>query len=254
MAKMASEMQKQLKWFAEDTKKEMALSDQIKKFWESGGSRFKIPPMPKYDGKDWSISTFDVTKNSAGYIREMIHGRYIAPETYTQLVYKKEGVIMMSDTPAEIFDHMPAFDHAQKLEAKTALVVGLGIGMVVRMLAKVPTMRHIDVMEISGELIEVVAPTLTNLDGNVRVKIHYADVFKHRWPPVMALGLPGHKYWDIIWFDIWPSICEDNLPEMNKLERRYKHHCKWSGSWGRSEIMRRRAHNRAWKVRTRKET
>jgi hypothetical protein len=40
------------------------------------------------------------------------------------------------------------------------------------------------------------------------------------------------------WFDIWPSICQDNWDEMKLLHRRYGRKADWKGCWGREEIMR----------------
>ena len=39
----------------------------------------------------------------------------------------------------------------------------------------------------------------------------------------------GQK-WDVIYFDIWPDICTDNLQEMDALHKKYNR-CKVRGGW-----------------------
>jgi hypothetical protein len=73
-----------------------------------------------------------------------------------------------------------------------------------------------------------------------RVTIHHADAYTIRWP----VGIR----WDVAWHDIWADMCEDNLPGMATLHRRYGRRVEWQGSWGRERILadRRRSRLYGW--------
>ena len=58
-------------------------------------------------------------------------------------------------------------------------------------------------------------------------EFHQADALEYKPPR-------GEQY-DVVWHDIWPNICTDNLPEMHKLHRKYGRRCNWQGSWCRAE-------------------
>ena len=145
--------------------------------------------------------------------------RYIPEGTYTILYRTGTGrkVLVMSDTPAEIRDHLSAIN----LATGRCLIAGLGIGMVLNAIAQKPEVTHIDVVEISQSLIDLVGPHYLEQYGD-KLTIHCGDVFE--WKP------PAQKY-DWAWFDIWNTICTDNLPEMHKLHRKYGRKATWKGSW-----------------------
>jgi len=65
--------------------------------------------------------------------------------------------------------------------------------------------------------------------GRDRLEIIHADLFEWRPPK-------GQRY-GMAWFDVWPTICQDNWDEMKLLQRRYGSKADWKGSWGRNEIM-----------------
>ena len=232
---MSKAMRSQLAAFQEDTKREFVRSATIKEYWENGGHRFKVPPV-QHDGPEWEIKQYEVMPNDVTFLRAMFQGRYTAPGTYTQLIQKNPKLIMMTDSPAEIWDHREPYVKAKQMEAKTVLVVGLGLGVVTRMLMSLPHIQRIDVLEKSEELINFFYGTFDD-----RVILHHGDVFKKRWPVKVK--------WDIVWIDIWPFISEDNEKEMNKINKKYWNRCRWIGYWSKHELMYQRAKTNEWKER-----
>jgi hypothetical protein len=61
-----------------------------------------------------------------------------------------------------------------------------------------------------------------------RLTIHHGDALTYKWPV-------GTR-WTVAWHDIWDTICEDNLPDMNRLHRRFGRRVDWQGSWCRDLI------------------
>lgn len=149
-------------------------------------------------------------------------------DTYTRLLrkYPSGGTsLVMSDTPDEIRDLMSIFHRGKG----RILVNGLGIGCVLRGLLAKDTVEHIDVVEVSADLIELMGPYFEN----ERVTIHQGDAFTFTWPK-------GTR-WDCCWHDVWDDLSADNLNEYHgranpgsyeKLHRRYGRRCDWQGSWG----------------------
>lgn len=131
-------------------------------------------------------------------------------------------VTWMSDTEAEMNDHMPCLMAAQFLMASRAVVNGLGLGMVVRGLLALETIWHIDVVEREGSVIELGGAQFA---GNSRVTIHHADAFAQarRWPKGTT--------WDIAWHDIWVSGDSKYKDQVTRLKNSYKPRVKWQGTW-----------------------
>ena len=114
-------------------------------------------------------------------------------------------------------------------KAHRMLINGLGLGMVLAAALTFENVTHIDVVENDERVIKLVGPHYTT---DPRVQIHLADAYEQArdgWPP----GL----YWDVIWSDIWPDLCLDNLPEMTRLLRSYGRRCGWHGCWGRELLL-----------------
>ena len=141
--------------------------------------------------------------------------RLLAPGTFTEL--RVDGNLWMSDTPQEMEDHKWVFGNA----TGAVLVNGLGLGMVVHVLCMLPNVTRIDVVEINPDVIRAVRPHYTD----PRVRIRHGDAFKVRWP--------ASYRWDLAWHDIWPTISRDNLPQMDRLERRYAKRIRRQQSWKR---------------------
>lgn len=149
------------------------------------------------------------------------HARRIEPGEYTRMVRSgKWGSVVMSDTPAEIRDHLEPWRRAEG----DVLLHGLGIGMVARMCLLKDEVRRVTVVEILPEVAEHVGGWLGDRFGD-RVEIVVGDALT--WRPE-----PGRQ-WDVVWHDIWDDICEDNRPAMNTLHRRFGRRSAWQGSWSR---------------------
>ena len=128
--------------------------------------------------------------------------------------------VWMSDTRAEILEHMPFISKIPVINPERILVNGLGLGLVVHAALKSPQVRHIDVVEHNPQVIELVGPLL---NGNGRVTVHHGDAYDMTWP--------DGTHWDMAWHDIWPTIDDENLPGMKKLRSRYRKAVDWQGFW-----------------------
>jgi spermidine synthase len=131
----------------------------------------------------------------------------------------------MSDTPAEIKDHLEFFSHMRG----DVLIFGLGIGMAAEAALKDPEVKSVRVVELDHDVIALTAPTLLAKYGE-KLEVVQADAFTY------------HKKcktkFDAVWHDIWPTICADNLPEMAKLKRSWARRAGWQGFWAKIECVR----------------
>jgi hypothetical protein len=183
--------------------------------------------VPEGVSGSWKVSRFTVSKEAAKFeaMRAIFggSGRGVPAGTYTSLT--RDGQVIMSDTPDEIRDHRHAISEAKG----RCLVAGLGIGMVSRAMLLKPEVTHVTIIEQSSDVIKLVAPWLTSQFPG-RVTIIEADILT--WTP------PKGEKWDAAWFDIWDSICADNLAEMKTLSRRFARRVAWKGSWARGQCER----------------
>jgi hypothetical protein len=180
---------------------------------------------------DYKLQPYTVSPRDASIfnLREALHGhRFIKAGRYTALT--QCGSMWMTDTPAELADHIEIVDHAFHYGGYV-LVLGLGLGMVVQAVLDMPQVQGCTVVELSSDVIELVAPTYKRRYGK-RFNVVQADALT--WEP-------DHLY-SAVWADIWPSISPENLPEIAKLKRRYREHG-WFGAWAVDMI---RAHNVEW--------
>lgn len=138
-------------------------------------------------------------------------------ETFTRL--KRGSIVVMSDTPAEMRDHIFALHKA----TGSCLINGLGIGMLLKNILLKPDVTDVTVIEISREVIEMVGPHY----NDERVTIIHANALEYKSPK-------GKRY-QMVWHDIWDYISADNLPEMHKLHRKYGKKADWQGSWCRAQ-------------------
>jgi hypothetical protein len=188
-----------------------------------------IPP-----GKsgEWSVEQFTVEPRDAALenLRMTIGGyghRRVPPGTYTRLTRGPWNCVM-SDTPAEIMDHVEPVRRA----TGSVLITGLGLGIVVRAVLLKPGVTDVTVIERSPDVMALVAPHVSD----PRLTIIQADAFE--WKP------PKGKRWDVVWHDIWDDICSDNLEGMGRLHRKFARRCGWQGSWARAECLRARRRGR----------
>lgn len=122
--------------------------------------------------------------------------------TWHQLAYNKG--VWMTDLPIEQAQHRIALAPMQG----HILVGGLGLGLAANWLAQRPTTQSVTVVEISEEVIQLVAPHVRDPRGIVSV-VH-ADLFDYLKGPQAPLrdtkGLcPPKQPFDWAFFDVWQS-------------------------------------------------
>ena len=171
--------------------------------------------VPEGKSGKWAVEKFTVKENDTWAIHYALYGRPVPPGTYTRLMNGGHDPIM-SDTPAEISDHM-GFIH--KAHGR-CLINGLGLGVVLKAIATKPEVTHIDIVEKEQDVIDLVFPTYQHLPN---VTPYHDDAFSIKW----AKG----THWDCIWHDIWNNICTDNLPEIARLKHKYSHYTKYQAAW-----------------------
>lgn len=190
--------------------------------------RVRVPMLkvdvPEGRSGDWAVERFEVDEDGARRhnlqcdIRGQRFG-YIAPGTYTRLMCGDD--LIMSDTPSEMWDHLDFVHRA----TGSLLINGLGLGMVLKNVLAKPGVTDVVVVEKSPDVVALVAPTYAS---DPRVAVIVADA--------MEFQPPKGKVFDAVWHDIWPDICNENLPEMHRLHRRYGRRARWQGSWSRETI------------------
>ena len=162
--------------------------------------------VPDGEKGEYKVETFEVKDNELSQsISMMKYGRCVPGGTYKRLMRK--GTCVMSNTPDEIRDFMHFVNMAQQ---GSILINGLGLGVMLKALLDKPEIEEITVIEISQDVIDLVAPTYLK---DKRVTIIKEDCFKYKPPK-------GKKY-DYVWHDIWDYICGDNVEDMKKLHRKY---------------------------------
>lgn len=193
--------------------------------------------LPVYDHDGVVIKQFYVSEHEAAFskLRAAINpqrsDRSVYEGTYTMIAV--DGELWMSDTPAEVVDHLGVdrMMRVMKWRAKpplNVLIVGLGLGMVLNRAIAVHEVTRVDVVEIDQRVIDAVGPHFTALaaEHGVELHIHHADI--HQWRP-------KDLYWDVVWLDIWPHIDSDDMPEVTRLRRRFRKRSLWLGAWAQEE-------------------
>jgi len=172
---------------------------------------------------DAEITHFTVSEQESRFtaMRNVLHpGSYVQPGSYAQLTVGR--TLMMTDTRNE---QRTNFEVVYKANGHV-FIAGLGIGMILHPIAAKPEVTKITVLEKSQGVIDLVKGTLPT-----KVEVVQGDIFEYK-------PEKGTKF-DCIYFDIWPDINTDNLPEMATLHRRFAR-CKtpggWMGSWCRDQL------------------
>jgi hypothetical protein len=194
---------------------------------ETGKRPYQVD-VPEGVSGDWRIERKVMGQDIESKMHALhyiFQGRPVPPGTYTRLLHKKDGVVM-SDTPAEWLDALPYI--TRLAEARRVLINGLGLGMVLRAVLKSAVVQHVDVVELSPDVLRLVAPSYPD----PRVTFHQDDAYTVTWPK--------DARWDAAWHDIWPDLNTDNLPLMAKLHRKYAKRVGWQASWGKEFLLRER--------------
>jgi hypothetical protein len=183
--------------------------------------------LPEGERDGLRVERFTIEPNDLGLFVMSLKEPGARPRlgTYTRLT--KNGRLWMSDTTAERRDHLPVLQQAQYLGARRAIINGLGLGMVVKGLLALPTIEHIDVVEIDPRVVRLVGG---HYAGDPRVSVHEADAYEQ------VKAWPRGTRWDVGWSDIWPDLSADALPDMARLNRTYGRRCDWHRCWGQELI------------------
>jgi len=202
--------------------------------------------LPDYDAEGVVIDKMVITEAAANIdklkaaFNPQRTDRSVDAGTYTRLTV--DGQVWMTDTPAEVHDHMVVDEQLERWERPTLLVAGLGIGLVVHRAITWHATERIDVVEIDPRVIRAVGPHYQQLadDHGVELNIHESDV--HDW------RAPRGGAWDVAWFDIWPTINDDDMLEVRRLRSRFRKRVGWSGAWAQDErrAMRKRIASGRW--------
>lgn len=161
---------------------------------------------------------------------------YIIAGRYAKLTINDK--VFMTDTAHEKISAIPFLDKAHG----HVLVAGLGIGMVLPPLLDDPMVDSVTVIENNADVIDLVGPHFKDR----RLEIVHADIWT--WKPKCF------DRFDTVFHDIWPSIDWDNLPEMNRLKRRYRRYMnkenpkRWQWCWSEDLC---RALKREWRQKKR---
>ena len=168
----------------------------------------------------WKVESFDITEESAQLFNlgQTINGtrRNVDSGHYKRLT--RNGHTIMSNTTAEIKDHIVFFSAAQYYGGDI-LINGLGLGVALKVILENKKVTSVTVIERSPDVIKLVAGSFKDQ----RVTIIEADALKYRAPRGMQFTA--------VWHDIWDDISSDNLPTMSTLHRKYGGRCDWQGSW-----------------------
>lgn len=188
-------------------------------------TRYKVD-VPEGSQGNFAVKRFSVSEGDfkMNVLINAMHGssRYVPPGTYTKLAQVSGWRdTIMSDTPDEIRDHYEPIRRA----VGRCLVNGLGLGVVANGMLMNPEVEKVTCIEISQDVINLVAPHWKARWGN-RFEVICADALE--WKP------PKGSVFDVVWHDIWVGICSDNLKDMATLHRRYGKRCGWQGSWAKA--------------------
>ena len=188
------------------------------------------------------VDHFEISEQASSFsgLRAVIQGRrddFVPPGKYARLIVGRE--LMMTDTQMERRSNYEVVRRARG----HVFIAGLGLGMILHPILNKPEVTHVTVVEKFGDVIRLVGPTLPHPE---KVTFVEADALDYK-------PAKGTKF-DVIYFDIWPSTSQDNLPDMTRLHRRFAHFKApggWVDSWMKStltDMKRREARNprRGW--------
>jgi hypothetical protein len=183
----------------------------------------------------WRVETFTVSTEDETFQRlraacnPQRAPRFTPAGTYKRLIYR--GSVVMSNTPDECRDFSLAIHYARG----QCLINGLGLGVVLQGVLSKPEVERATVIEIDQDVIDLVG---------AHYLARYPDRVSIICANALTLKLPSGMHYAMVWHDIWPTICADNLPDMRLLHRKYGRRADWQGSWCRAECE--AANQRGW--------
>lgn len=164
-------------------------------------------------------TTEPMNKHTVALLAMQREGRMAPGESYTRLLVN--GRLWMSDTPDEYRDHV-GFIVAAK---GRVLIHGLGLGCALKAILHRPEVEHVDVVEISEDVLSVIGPYFAQ---DSRVNLIHDDALTRKWPT--------GSYWDAVWHDIWIDKDTNNRHTMGRLNRSFARRAGWQGAWSQEYI------------------
>lgn len=155
-------------------------------------------------------------------------GLYTSLHCYTDATLATGGECVMEDTSPELRLHLEFIMRARG----RVLVMGLGLGCVVRGLMENPRVTHVDVVEREQDVLDLVRPHASFDD---RVEVHHADAFEY-------LGREPRARWNCAWHDLWsdPNRKEKHLAlTHSRLFVECFNRCELQGAWALPRAQRR---------------
>ena len=193
--------------------------------------------VPEGKSGPWRVERFEI--DNQGAIKFNMHlmmndcgHRRVLPGKYTKLQHKKDYNPIMSDTHAEVGDHLGFIRKA----TGSVLITGLGLGVVLQACMRKPEVKDVTVIEKDKDVIKLVANHYYKMFGKERLKIIHCDAFEFK--PEKG------KVWDAVWHDIWLNISTDNCEGVAKLNRKFGRHAEYQDYWAKPEIRRLRREER----------
>jgi hypothetical protein len=185
----------------------------------------KLPHVDLPEGScgPWSVERFTIVENSPGLAYFAIKGRRLPPGKYTRLMHENRGCVM-SDTPAEQWDHYSFIRQAKGHVLMNGLGIGMALNAILKEEASNSPVEKVTVVEIDRDVIDLVGPHYLQ---DERVEIVHSSAFDYQPPKGVRYGA--------VWHDIWDAITGDNLDEMATLHRKYGRRSDWQGSWCKAE-------------------
>jgi len=187
--------------------------------------------VPEGEHGSAKVDHFDVSEEDWSFTR--LRGAFsfdrnaeCPPGRYARLI-TKDG-LQMTDTDHE----QRSCSDIVRAAKGDVLIGGLGLGCILVPIFRAGGAKSVTVVESDPDVISLIKPHLRPHANGTRFEVVEADVFD--WKPEK-----GQKF-DAIWFDIWPTVCVDNLPSMAKLHQRGKYWKRtkdsFMDSWKRWEL------------------
>ena len=179
------------------------------------------------------VDHFEVKTDFRGFRRD-----YVPPGKYARLCVS--GQLYMTDTQMEWNTNWEVIHKAHS----EVLIAGLGLGFIILPILAKPEVTRVTVVEKYADVIALVEPTIHEAAGLNGHKLVVVEGDALTWE------LPKGQTWDVIYFDIWPDICTDNLVEVSRLRRRFAKRLRrdnpkaWMGAWVEHRLRLRRRRER----------
>ncbi len=143
-------------------------------------------------------------------------GQPLGAKKYARLIVN--GHLYMTDAEFECWTNAEFIENARG----DVLVAGLGIGLILGPILKLPRVTSVTVLEISPDVISLIAP----LYKSPKLKAIVADAYKWEAP---------RKAFDCVYLDIWANVPNsDDRQDIVSLKKKYRSSLRpggWLGVW-----------------------